>query len=94
MCLQIGSGAEGFTCAGDDDGTHVGVVLRLLQRVADGDTEGAVDGVARLWSVQRDDHDGAPPLGESGGSSSICHNSSMMVALAWPPPSHIVCNPY
>ncbi len=49
--LEIGSGAEGFTGAGDHDRAHVRVVLRLLQRVADRDADRAVDGVARLGPV-------------------------------------------
>ena len=92
--LEIGSGAEGFTGTGDDDGADVRIVLRVGQRIADRGAQCAVDGVARLGAVQRDDHDVAPPLGESGGCNAFCHSSSMMVALAWPPPSHMVCSPY
>ena len=93
--LEIGSGAEGFTGTGDHHRTHLWIVLRLLQRIAHRDADGAVDGVAGLRPVQRDDEDIAPPLGESGGGGHVSgHSSSMMVALAWPPPSHIVCSPY
>ena len=67
--LEIGSGAEGFTGTGDDHSAHLGIVLRFLQRVADRGADGAVDGVAGLGPVQRDDEDVAPPLGESGGAS-------------------------
>ncbi len=69
--LEIGSGAEGFTGAGDDHSAHLGVVLRFLERVTHRGAEGAVDGVAGLGPVQRDDEDVAPPLGESGGGATV-----------------------
>ena len=93
--LQIGSRAEGFTGTGDHHGAHFWIVLRLLQRVTDRGADRGVDGVARLGAVDRDEQDVAPPLGESGGGGrSLGHSSSRMVALAWPPPSHMVCRPY
>ena len=89
--LEICSGAEGFvTGTGDHHRPHVGVVLSLLERVTDADADGAVDAVACLRPVDRDDEDVAPALGEHRG---VGHSSSTMVALAWPPPSHIVCKP-
>jgi hypothetical protein len=91
--LEICSGAERFTGTGDDHGAHLRIVLSVGQCVADRDAYRAVDGVAGLRPVQCDHHDVAPPLGESDGCNS-CHSSSMMVALACPPPSHMVCSPY
>ncbi|GAC1644602.1 MAG: thiolase family protein [Mycobacterium sp.] len=38
---------------------------------------------------------GLQTMCESGGGGYVGgHNSSRMVALAWPPPSHMVCRPY
>ena len=89
--LEIRSGAEGLvTGTGEHHGPHVGVVLRLLERITDADADGTVDAVAGLRPVDRDDEDVIPTLGEHRG---VGHNSSTMVALAWPPPSHIVCKP-
>ena len=49
--LEIRSGAEGFARAGDHDRADLGIVLRLLQRVANRDAHRGVDGVARLGPV-------------------------------------------
>jgi hypothetical protein len=91
--LEIGSGAKRSVArAGDHHGPHLGVGVRTFKGVADPDADGAVDRVARLRAVDRDDLDVAAPLDERGWRRS-CHSSSTMVALAWPPPSHMVCSP-
>jgi hypothetical protein len=78
--LEICSRAEGFVAGtGDHHRPYVGIVLALLQRVAHTDADGAVDAVACLRSVDRDDEDVAPALSEH---RRFGHNSSTMVALA------------
>ena len=59
--------AEEAAGAGEDaDGERV-VGVELVQRAADALGDRGVDGVADLRAVERDEQDGAAPLGQDGG---------------------------
>src|SRR5947209_5261865 len=97
--LEVRPGAERLvTGAGDHHRPHVGVVLRLLQRIPDGGADGPVDRVAGFRPVDGYDHHVAAMLDEGPRLAvtsfwGVGHRCSTIVALVWPPPSHIVCRP-
>jgi hypothetical protein len=54
--LQIGTGTERLlTRTGEDDPTYRGIDLGLRQCISDRRANGAVDGVACVWSIDCDE---------------------------------------
>ena len=65
--LEVHAGAEAAARAGEDaDGERV-VAVELVQRGGDPLRHRAVDGVAGLGTVDRDDEDRVAALGQDGG---------------------------